>query len=154
MSNTDYKRVYQFINRRGDKEYLVELRDGNNVYGADGGYIEADWVLQYGESWSDRETDRPIAYSFMTGWGNGGPRMDYEYWGDTEELNPVWNEDNTLKDGWELITGWAEVVAFAKSRPGLFEALEPDFCPGCEWERNNQAFIGVRPHVCGKEKSE
>lgn len=154
MSDTDYKRIYKFPVGLGS-EYLVELRDGNKIYGADAGYIEADWFMEYGESWTNRElVDTPIDYNFQTGWGNGGPRMDYEYWGEAEELNPIWDDEGNLKEGWELIDDWAEVVEFAKSRPGLFEHLKKELCAGCEWDRNNQSFLGVRPHICGKEKSE
>lgn len=122
---SDYKRVYKFPVGLAS-EYLVELRDGDKVFGADGGYIEADWTLTYGESWSEKEVDRPIDYNFYTGWGNGGPRLDYEYWGESEDLNPIWDDEGNLKEGWEMIDDLAEVVAFAKSRPGLYEALEQE----------------------------
>lgn len=126
---SDYKRAYKFVSKAGHPEYLFEVQVDGTIWGCDAGYIEADWKI-VDRNWDSPSEFANVDYHLYTGWSNDGPRMDYELEPNTaDEDNPYnpWTGDGwQLREGWELITDYNEVVAFAKTRPGLYAELEDD----------------------------
>ena len=120
---SDYKRAYMVSKDFG---CLLEERRGDEVRGADQGYIEAEWKIKY-ISAKHYRPDVPYVteYRASFGWSNSGP-ANREWF---EESDFDGKDLRVLPDewfaahGWEVITDYTEVWAFIDSRPGLPENM-------------------------------
>lgn len=118
---TSYKRAYAFKNKYGNIEYLLEERRGDEIRGADQGYVEAEWRLveQHNRGLDSADI---VEYRLNFGWSNDGPAvLDWE--DETDMDDPEYMTDTWIMSHYELFTDPFIVLLFIMSRPGLIQEL-------------------------------
>ena len=119
---SDYQRAYMFTNKSGTIEYLFEVRRGDEIRGADQGYVEAEWVMKVETTYEKDRVPDIIEYRANFGWGNGGPSIseweDESAFDDEDFMTDSWVEKN-----YDVFSHPIVVRDFIMSRPGLYEQM-------------------------------